>query len=78
MIFIPSGKVKWQQPQPPGLHSTIPVLSVPDVDGDKVSDVALVTSDNIQVNISVISATFNYLLCMLESNRVIVILSVWT
>lgn len=47
-----SGDVRWQQPQPSGLRSTVPVLSVPDLDGDKVPDVALVASDNTQVNIS--------------------------
>lgn len=48
-----AGKVMWQQPQPPGLHSTVPVLSIPDLDGDKVGDVALVMSDNTQVMVAV-------------------------
>ncbi|KAM3592365.1 uncharacterized protein V6R79_017319 [Siganus canaliculatus] len=43
-----TGDIRWQQFQPSGLHSTLPVLSVPDLDGDKVSDVALVASDNTQ------------------------------
>ena len=47
-----SGDVRWQQSQPSGLLSTVPVLSVPDLDGDKVPDVALMASDNTQVNIS--------------------------
>lgn len=42
----------WQQPQPVGLHSTVPVLSVPDLDGDEVGDVALVMSDNTKVNMA--------------------------
>lgn len=41
-----TGDVMWQQPQPVGLHSTVPALSVPDLDGDGVGDVALVMSDN--------------------------------
>lgn len=47
-----AGKVMWQQPQPPGLHTTVPVVSVPDLDGDKFGDVALVMSDNTQVNMA--------------------------
>lgn len=47
-----AGEVMWQQPQPLGLHSSVPVLSVPDLDGDKVGDVALVMSDNTQVNVA--------------------------
>lgn len=46
-----TGEVRWQQPQPSGLHSTLPVLSVPDLDEDKIVDVALVASDNTQVHI---------------------------
>lgn len=52
MVCLRTGEIRWQQPQPPGLHSTVPVLSVPDLDGDKLSDVALVASDVTQVNIS--------------------------
>ncbi|MEQ2167921.1 hypothetical protein GOODEAATRI_009032 [Goodea atripinnis] len=44
-----TGDVVWQQPQPTGLRSSLPVLSVPDLDGDKVSDVVLVASDDTQV-----------------------------
>lgn len=46
-----TGEVRWQQPQPSGLHSTLPVLNVPDLDEDKIVDVALVASDNTQVHI---------------------------
>lgn len=52
VLCVLSGEVRWQQPQPTGLQSTVPVLSVPDVDGDGVSDVVLVASDNTQVNLS--------------------------
>ncbi|KAM7370972.1 hypothetical protein PAMP_010478 [Pampus punctatissimus] len=50
-----SGEVKWQQPQPTGLHSTVPVLSVPDLNTDGVSDVALVASDNTQTQLVFLS-----------------------
>ncbi|KAM7381854.1 hypothetical protein PAMA_012623 [Pampus argenteus] len=50
-----SGEVKWQQPQPTGLHSTLPVLSVPDLNTDEVSDVALVASDNTQTQLVFLS-----------------------
>ncbi|XP_076616758.1 protein FAM234A [Chaetodon auriga] len=50
-----TGDIKWQQFHPSGLHSTLPVLSVPDLDGDKVSDVALVASDNTQTQLVFIS-----------------------
>ncbi|XP_034415036.1 protein FAM234A [Cyclopterus lumpus] len=50
-----TGDIKWQQPQPPGLNSTVPVLIVPDLDGDKVSDVALVASDNTQTQLAFLS-----------------------
>ncbi|XP_019939001.1 protein FAM234A [Paralichthys olivaceus] len=50
-----SGEIKWQQPQPSGLHSTVPVLSVPDLDGDKVNDVALVASDSTQTQLVFLS-----------------------
>lgn len=51
-VCVCSGEIRWQQPQPAGLRSTVPVLSVPDLDGDKVNDVALVASDSTQVKIS--------------------------
>ncbi|XP_041818713.1 protein FAM234A [Chelmon rostratus] len=50
-----TGDVRWWQPQPSGLHSTLPVLSVPDLDGDQVSDVALVASDNTQTQVVFLS-----------------------
>ncbi|XP_051274609.1 protein FAM234A [Dicentrarchus labrax] len=50
-----TGDVMWQQPHPPGLHTTVPVLSVPDLDRDKVSDVALVASDNSQTQLVFLS-----------------------
>lgn len=50
-----TGEVRWQQPQPTGLQSTVPVLSVPDVDGDGVSDVVLVASDNTQTQLVFLS-----------------------
>ncbi|XP_054609548.1 protein FAM234A [Dunckerocampus dactyliophorus] len=43
-----NGEIKWQQSQPPGPHSRVPVLSVPDLNGDKVSDVALVVTNKMQ------------------------------
>lgn len=54
-----AGKVTWQQPQPLGLHSTLPVLSVPDLDGDEVGDVALVMSDNTKVNVAGTVTSYN-------------------
>lgn len=56
-ICLSSGNITWQQPQPSGLHSSLPVLSVPDVDGDEVGDVVLVASDNTQVSTA---ATIHY------------------
>ncbi|KAI3365630.1 hypothetical protein L3Q82_010700, partial [Scortum barcoo] len=50
-----TGDIRWQQPQLPGLHSTVPVLSVPDLDGDKVNDVALVASDKTQTQLVFLS-----------------------
>lgn len=47
-----AGIIRWQQPQPPGLHSTAPVLSVPDLDEDMVGDLALVVSDSTEVNMA--------------------------
>ncbi|KAM8836973.1 protein FAM234A [Spinachia spinachia] len=44
-----TGEIVWQQPQPPGLNSSVPALIVPDLDGDKVSDVAVVASDMTQL-----------------------------
>ncbi|XP_078478466.1 protein FAM234A-like [Lampetra planeri] len=52
-----SGEVRWQRSQPPGVRSAVPVLSVPDLDGDMVSDVALVTSDQTQMELVFLSGT---------------------
>ncbi|XP_077407067.1 protein FAM234A [Vanacampus margaritifer] len=50
-----NGEVRWQQPKPAGQHSSVPVLSIPDLDGDKVSDVALVASDTMQTQLVFLS-----------------------
>lgn len=50
-----TGHVVWQQPHPTGLHSSLPVLSVPDLDGDKVTDVVLVASDSTQTQLVLLS-----------------------
>ncbi|XP_077482014.1 protein FAM234A [Stigmatopora argus] len=50
-----NGEVTWQQKHPPGLRSEIPVLSVPDLDADKVSDIALVGSDGVQTQLVFLS-----------------------
>ncbi|XP_072311668.1 protein FAM234A [Eucyclogobius newberryi] len=41
-----TGEVQWQQSQTAGKPSTVPVLSLPDLDGDKVGDVALLAHDS--------------------------------
>ncbi|XP_071782818.1 protein FAM234A [Centroberyx gerrardi] len=50
-----TGVVRWQQPHPPGLRSTVPVLSVPDLDGDRISDVALVAPGTTQTQLVFLS-----------------------
>ncbi|XP_057681367.1 protein FAM234A [Corythoichthys intestinalis] len=50
-----NGEVRWQQSHPSGPHSSIPVLSVPDLDADKVGDIALVASDNVQTQLVFLS-----------------------
>ncbi|XP_011602274.2 protein FAM234A [Takifugu rubripes] len=50
-----TGEVRWQQQQPPGLHGTAPVLSVPDLDRDMVKDLALVASDSTQTQLVFLS-----------------------
>ncbi|XP_074518634.1 protein FAM234A [Halichoeres trimaculatus] len=50
-----SGEVRWQQPHPPGLPSAVPVLSVPDLDGDQVNDIALVAPDSTQTQLVFLS-----------------------
>lgn len=66
--YFCSGEVRWQQPQPSGLQSTLPVLSVPDLNGDSVGDVALVASDNTQVNILLFFCLF-VIFCFNEKNN---------
>ncbi|XP_067343992.1 protein FAM234A [Channa argus] len=50
-----TGEIQWQQPNLPDLSCTKPVLSVPDLDGDKVGDVALVASDHTQTQLVFLS-----------------------
>ncbi|XP_028989911.1 protein FAM234A [Betta splendens] len=50
-----TGDVRWQQPQPSGVDSTAPVLNIPDLDGDKIRDVALVASDHTQTQLIFLS-----------------------
>uniref|UniRef100_A0A3P9J350 Family with sequence similarity 234 member A n=1 Tax=Oryzias latipes TaxID=8090 RepID=A0A3P9J350_ORYLA len=50
-----TGKVIWQQPKPTGLQSSLPFLTVPDLDGDKVSDVLLVASNSTQTQLVLLS-----------------------
>ncbi|RVE59654.1 hypothetical protein OJAV_G00190780 [Oryzias javanicus] len=50
-----TGKIVWQQPQPTGLQSSLPFLTVPDLDGDKDSDVLLVASDSTQTQLVLLS-----------------------
>lgn len=52
-----TGAVVWQQPQSPSLTSTVPVLSVPDLDGDKVHDVAIVAPGTTQTQLVFLSGT---------------------
>lgn len=49
------GEVQWQQPQPAGLHSNVPVLSLPDLDEDKIGDVALVAHNSLQTEVIFLS-----------------------
>lgn len=49
------GEVQWQHPQPAKLRSTVPILSLPDLDGDKVGDVALVAHSLIQTEVIFLS-----------------------
>ncbi|KAM3859720.1 protein FAM234A [Diretmus argenteus] len=50
-----TGAIRWQQPQPPGLRSNVSVLSVPDLDKDSVSDVALVAPNTMQTQLVFLS-----------------------
>lgn len=61
--FVPlcAGKIQWKQPLPTGLHGIAPVLSIPDLDGDQVNDVAIVSTDSTMVKISDI-VTLSYIM----------------
>ncbi|XP_070962807.1 protein FAM234A [Oncorhynchus clarkii lewisi] len=50
-----TGVVTWARLQPPNLRSTLPVLSVSDLDGDGVSDVALVAPSPTQTQLAILS-----------------------
>ncbi|KAM9425290.1 protein FAM234A isoform 1-T2 [Pholidichthys leucotaenia] len=50
-----TGRVTWTQPKPNDLHTSPPVLSVPDLDKDEVNDVALVASDGTQTQLVLLS-----------------------
>ncbi|KAM4715731.1 protein FAM234A isoform 1-T2 [Anableps anableps] len=50
-----TGDLVWQQPQPAGLSGSPPLLSVPDLDGDKLRDVVLVASDGAQTQLILLS-----------------------
>ncbi|KAM6897915.1 protein FAM234A [Xenentodon cancila] len=50
-----TGDIIWQQPRPTGLQTTLPVLSVPDLDEDTVGDVVLVASDSTQTQMVLLS-----------------------
>uniref|UniRef100_A0A3P9PVD6 Family with sequence similarity 234 member A n=1 Tax=Poecilia reticulata TaxID=8081 RepID=A0A3P9PVD6_POERE len=47
-VLVP-GAVMWQQPRPSVLSVSLPVLSVPDLDGDRVHDVVLVLLNDTQL-----------------------------
>ncbi|CAL1599188.1 unnamed protein product [Knipowitschia caucasica] len=49
------GVAKWQQVQPVGQPGSVPVLSLPDLDGDKVGDVALMIHDSESTKVSFLS-----------------------
>ncbi|KAI1896266.1 hypothetical protein AGOR_G00093030 [Albula goreensis] len=50
-----NGEILWQQMQPPNLNSKLPVLTVPDLDGDGVSDVVLIGTALAQTRLVVLS-----------------------
>ncbi|PWA21876.1 hypothetical protein CCH79_00015650, partial [Gambusia affinis] len=50
-----SGAVFWQQPRPSVLPVSLPVLSVPDLDGDRVGDVVLVLLNGTQTQMVLLS-----------------------
>lgn len=49
------GEVQWQQSQLTGLQSNLPVLNIPDLDGDKVRDLALVTHNSEKTEVMFLS-----------------------
>ncbi|KAM8889086.1 protein FAM234A [Synchiropus picturatus] len=49
------GEVRWLQPHPVGVRSVAPVLSVPDLDGDSVGDIALLASDSVNAHLIFLS-----------------------
>lgn len=50
-----NGSIIWEYPQPTGLQASLPVLSVPDLEGDKVKDLVLVASDSTQTQLVLLS-----------------------
>lgn len=50
-----TGVVKWQRPQPLRLISSLPVLGIPDLDGDKVSEVAVVATGPMETQLVIFS-----------------------
>ncbi|KAJ8399904.1 hypothetical protein AAFF_G00406340 [Aldrovandia affinis] len=50
-----NGAIVWQQTQPPNLNSKLPVLTVPDLDGDGVSDVVLIGPGLTQTRLAILS-----------------------
>ncbi|CAL8264222.1 unnamed protein product [Arctogadus glacialis] len=50
-----SGAVVWQRSHPPGPSSTLPVLLLPDLDGDGVGEVALVCPGSPQTQVWILS-----------------------
>ncbi|XP_054913688.1 protein FAM234A [Poeciliopsis prolifica] len=50
-----NGVVSWQQPRPSVLSVSLPVLSVPDLDGDQVGDVVLLLLNGTQTQLVLLS-----------------------
>ncbi|CAL8305116.1 unnamed protein product [Lota lota] len=50
-----TGAVAWQRPHPPGPISTLPVLALPDLDGDGLGEVALVFPSDMQTQMRILS-----------------------
>lgn len=49
------GEVQWQQSQATELQSNLPILNIPDLDGDKVRDLALVTHNSEKTEVMFLS-----------------------